>query len=532
MKILYVNGKIASLDNRDNFYEVIGTDGNLIDFLGSKDDLDIEHSDYEQVIDLKGKLMIPGLNDSHLHLLNYGYAMENLDLGPLASIDDIIDFGKKTLAACPLKEGNWLLGRGWNQDKLLEKRFPTRTDLDKISTDVPIVFTRVCGHIGICNSKAISLLDTSVHTMTNPNIDLSNGTFQEDSLFILLSTIPTPDHDDIKRMIRNSCNKLLENGITSVQSDDLKALPDQDYKRVIKAYDDMRKEGQLAVRVYEQCLFINKDQFRDFVDNDYRTGHGDSFFKIGPLKLLLDGSLGGRTALLREDYTDMPGTKGVNCFEQNELTQLVQYAHDMGFQIAAHAIGDKAMDMILEAIESAQKNSLGMNYRHGIVHCQITDMKIIKRMNNENVLAYIQPIFLDTDLHVVEERIGSRYKETYAFKSMADHGVKICMSTDAPIVDINPFENIYTAVVRKDLSGLPATPFMPHERLTVTEALKAYTIHSAFASFEEAAKGTLEIGKLADMIVLDQDIFTIEPHKIKDIQVVMTIVDGKLSYER
>lgn len=528
MNTLYINGKIASLDSHNNFYEAIGINRNTIDFLGSLEEATTKRNTYDQVIDLEGKLMLPGFNDSHLHLLNYGYAMENIDLSTLPSINDMVNYCRDSLTTSPVDPNNWLISRGWNQDTVSEKRFPTRRDLDKISTEIPILFTRVCGHIGICNSKAISLLNHTILETVNSNIDEETGTFQEDALFILLSSIPTPDLKNIKRMIRNSCRNLIANGITSVQSDDLKALPDQDYKKVIKAYKELREEGNLPVRVYEQCLFINQDEFQTFVNDGFRTGQGDDFFKIGPLKLLLDGSLGARTALLREDYNDLPGTVGVGCFKQNELNSFVEFAQKMGFQIAAHAIGDKAMDMILDSIENVKPTQVRDDDRHGIVHCQITDMDIIERMKANNVLGYIQPIFLDTDLHIVEKRVGKRCLETYAFKTMVDQGVKLCMSTDAPIVDINPFENIYSAVVRKDLKDMPNTPFMPHERLTVTEALKSYTINSAYASFEEKIKGTLEIGKMADMVVLDRDIFTIDEKDIKNIGVEMTIVDGFL----
>lgn len=528
MKTLFINGKISSLDEKCNFYESLGVNDKFIDFLGTNQEARTIMGEYNKVIDLEGNIMIPGFNDSHMHLLNYGYTLEKLNLTKFDSIEDMLSAGRKFILDRTISKDNWLLCRGWNQDTVVEKRFPTKEDLDKISKDVPILFTRICGHIGICNSKALTLIDKNSIDTHDKNINLKTGTFQEDALFLLQVAIPSPSIDDIKRMIQNSCKDLIRNGVTSVQSDDLKAMPDQDYNKVLKAFFELREEGNLPIRIYQQCLFTNKKEFKTFVDQGYKTGQGDDFFKIGPLKLLLDGSLGGRTALLRSDYNDAQGVRGVGAFDQDELNELFDYAQMMKFQVAAHAIGDKAMDMILDSIENSPHIDPSKNYRHGIVHCQITDLKILQRMKKNHILAYIQPIFLDYDLHIVKDRVGDRALDSYAFKTMDTLGIKICIGTDSPVVDINPFENIYSAVMRKDLKGMPDEPYLPDERLTITQTLKSYTSNCAYSSFEEDLKGTLEIGKLADMVVIDKDIFMTDPNYIKEIKVKMTIIDGNI----
>lgn len=529
MNTLFLNGKIAALDEKNNFYEALGIKNNIIEFLGTTEEGNAEKASYDQIIDLNGKVVLPGFNDSHLHLLNYGYTLEKMDLTKVNSIEEMIAAGIEFIAERQATSLNCLLGRGWNQDKLNENRFPTREDLDKISTEIPVIFTRICGHIAVCNSVA---LDHIYHGILedNKNIDLSKGIFMEDALSIIYGIIPPPSVESMKSMILRTCDELLSYGITSVQTDDFDAMPDKSFENVIKAYKELLSEGNLKVRIYEQCLFENLDVFKEFIHNGYKTGMGDDFFKIGPLKLLLDGALGGRTALLREAYSDDAGNCGIGLYSQEALNKYIKTAHDNGFQTAAHCIGDKAMDLYLNALDNL--NTPLKAGRHGIVHCQITNGEIIERMNNMDVMAYIQPIFLDYDMHIVEDRVGSRYKETYAFKTMDDKGIKLSIGCDAPVVHFNPFENLYSAVCRKDLNNFPEGGFMPEEKLSLERALKLFTSGSAYCSFDEDKKGTLEIGKLADLVVLDKDIFKIPEDEIRYVQAEMTMVDGKIVYTR
>lgn len=529
MRTLFLNGKIASLNSSDTFYEALGICDSTIDFLGSNAEAEKIIQNYDKVIQLDGKVMLPGFIDSHMHLLNYGYTLRKLDLCVFDSIEDMISVSKKFIIENNFTNEKWLLGRGWNQDKLKDQRFVTRYDLDKISTEVPIVFTRVCGHISVCNTAAINRIGLENIHENDPNININEGIFQEDGLNILYNSIPSPDVNEIKSMISESCTHLIKSGITSVQTDDLCSMPDQDYKKVLKAYNDLNLESKLPVRVYQQCLFFDKDSFEDFANSGYRTGQGDNFFKIGPLKLLLDGSLGARTALLQDDYSDCAGNKGIVSFSQEELDDFFDASQKYNFQVAAHAIGDKAMDMFIESVRKYGFQN-GGDKRHGIVHAQITNSSIIQSMKELELVAYVQPIFLDYDLHIVDARVGARALESYAFKTMLDSGVKLCFGTDAPVVGFNPFENIYSAVVRKDLNGNPEEPYLPEERLSVTEALKLYTIDSAYSSFEESLKGSLELGKLADLVVIDRDIFTIDENEIKNITVEMTVIDGNIAY--
>lgn len=466
-------------------------------------------------------------------MLNYGYTSMQLTLGDCESINDLVEASKKYILNNDINSGKWLLGRGWNQDYFMEKRFPIRDDLDKISLEHPICLTRSCGHMAVANSIAVGIAKSNLDKNINKeNIDWDLGIFKEDAINILYEAVTMPTIEEIKNMIESAANDLLKSGITSVQSDDLTAMPDRDFKKIIRAYEELIKEERLPIRVYEQCLLPDKSVLNEFLSLGYRTGLGGEKFKIGPLKLLVDGSLGARTALLFDGYNDDPSTNGVFLYSQDELNELVLNAHKNNMQVAIHAIGDKAIYMVLDSIKDAKSQFTRKEPRHGIIHCQITDERILDRLKNEDVMAYIQPIFLDYDLHIVEDRVGKeKAKKTYNWKSMVDKEIQVSGGSDAPVVGFNVPENIYSAVTRKDLKGYPQDGWLPEQNLTVEEAVRVFTTNGAYASFEENIKGSLEIGKLADMVVLSEDIFIIDKESIKNVNVAMTIFDGRIVYE-
>lgn len=533
MDLILTNGKIVTMDSHGTIVEAVGIKDGKITVLGTNEEVLNKKIVHTKIIDLKNKLVLPGFIDSHLHMLNYGYASQLLFLGDCKSIDGLLEACKNYALDKKIQEGKWLLGRGWNQDYFTDKRFPTRDDLDKISSKNPICLTRACGHIAVANSLAIKIIKEQTNTnIKDENIDWDLGIFKEDALDILYNTIDVPSIEEVKNMLVKAAKDFIKSGITSVQTDDFNAMPDNDYKKVLKAYEELIEEDKLPIRVYQQCLLPNKELLNEFLSSGYRTGKGDDKFKIGPLKLLIDGSLGARTALLCDGYYDEPSTCGISVYSEEELDDIVLLANKNEMQIAIHAIGDKAMYMALDAIKNANKKHPRVDSRHGIIHCQITNEEILNRFSSENILAYIQPIFIDYDLHIVEERVGlENSKKTYNWKSMIDKGVNTSGGSDTPVVGFNVLQNIYSAVTRMDLKGYPKGGWLPEEKLTVEEAVKIFTINGAYASFEEKIKGTLETGKLADMVVLTHDIFEIDEEKIKDVEVLLTIINGKIEYE-
>ena len=542
MDKIILNGKIATMASKDmSWAEAIAIKDRKIAKVGTNEEILALKKDDTEIIDLEGKTVLPGFNDSHMHLLSYGYSCRAVNLNGTESIDDIVGRIKDFIEDKNIKEGKWIVGRGWNDDYFKdEKTFPTRYDLDKASTEHPIAIIRACGHIQIANSKALELAGITKDTsqIEGGKFDLDEkgepiGIFRENAVELLTSKIPEPTVEDIKEMLLEGIEDANACGITSIQTDDFEAIPGKNYENIIKAYRELEDEGKLSLRIYEQCLLPSMERLKGFLDSGYRTELGNEYFKIGPLKLLGDGSLGARTAALTKPYADCPETCGIPVFTQEEIDELVEVAHNNGMQIAVHCIGDKAMYMAFEAIEKALAKNPKKDHRNGIVHCQITDEYLLNKFKELNMIAYIQPIFIDYDWKIVESRIGSELlKTSYNWKTLLHSGVHIACGSDAPVESFDVLNGIYEAVTRKDLKGNPEGGWMPEQKLTVEEAVWGFTKAGSYTSFEEDIKGSIEEGKVADIVVLSRNIFEIPEDEIKDIEVEMTIFDGEIVYER
>lgn len=539
MDLILVNGKIYTMDKERSIAEAIAVKGDIIEKVGSTEEIMALRKDHTKIIDLEGKIILPGFNDSHMHLLSYGHSLNRIDLGRAKSIEDINNIIKTVIEETAIQKGEWVNGRGWNQDYFQgEKRFPTRYDLDNISLEHPILIGRACGHVVVVNSKALELLNITKDTpqVEGGHFDLDEngeplGIFRENALGLVYSKLPSPTVEDIKAMMVRAIKDINRYGITSIGTDDFDAFPDVDYEKIILAYEELKEENKLKVRAYQQFLIHDKNRLQGFIDKGYSTSWGDKFFKMGPLKLLVDGSLGARTAALVEPYSDDNSTNGITKLTQGELDNLVDLAHKNNIQTAIHGIGDKAMYMAFESIEKALDNNPREDHRHGIVHCQITDEYLLDKFAELNVLAYIQPIFLDYDWKIVKDRVGKdREKTSYNWKSMIDKNIPIACGSDAPVEILDVLKGVYEAVTRKDLEGNPYGGWLPNQKLTVDEVVYGYTMGGAYASFEENIKGSLEKGKLADMVLLSQDIFNIEEDMIKDVEVLATILGGEVVY--
>lgn len=540
MDLILFNGKIYTLDKNNTKAEAIAIKDNKIEDIGTNEEILKLKCKDTVMVDIEGKMIVPGFIDSHMHLLSYGYTLTKVNLNRARSIDDLIKFGRDFAARENLKNGDWILGRGWNNDYFSDKRFPNRYDLDKISTEFPVCYTRACGHVAIVNTKALEEagISKNSHQITGGKFDLDEngeplGIFRENALDLIYSIIPDPDIEKVKTMITTCIDDAVKQGITSIHTDDFEQLPKKDYEKIIKAYMELIEEGKLNARVYEQCLIPQVKKLKEFLDKGYLTGWGNEYFKIGPLKLLSDGSLGARTAYMTEPYTDNNLTIGISIFSQEELDELVMTAHNDGMHVVIHCIGDAAMNMAFNSFKKALIQNPREDHRHGIVHCQITNLDLLEKFRDLNVVAYVQPIFLHYDLHIVEDRIGKeRAKYTYNWKRMIEMGVHVVGGSDSPVEKFDILPNMYSAITRKDLNGYPKNGWLPDQRVSVEEALRMFTIEGAYASFEENIKGTLEVGKYADIAVLEKNIYEVEPDEIKDIKVDLTIMDGRIVFKR
>ena len=328
-------------------------------------------------------------------------------------------------------------------------------------------------------------------------------------------------------MITYSQQELNKKGITSIESDNFLSLPGRDGKRILEAHKQLDEENKLTVRIREQPSFTSFEDMKSFIDEGYRTGQGSDYYSIGPIKLYQDGSLGARTALLYEPYINKKDNCGFMVHTEEDLQNCVDYAYKYNMQILVHSIGDKSSDMVCAAYEKAIEKYGQKESRLAINHLQIVSPDLLDRMKKNNILAYIQPVFVASDKAITRELIDEeREKRSYCWNTMLKKGIHCCGSSDAPVEDYDVLSGIQIAVTRDRLDE-NSNGWYPNEKLTVKDAVKLFTINNAYGSFSENKKGSLELGKFADMVVLGQDIFTVETHEIANIPIYKTIVGGK-----
>lgn len=421
--------------------------------------------------------------DSHLHLLGLGFNTTTVNL---TSVKSIIEFNDLDIDTT---EQECIIGRGWHQYNFEEKRYPNKDDLNKISTTKPVIFIRVCGHVLVCNDKAMELanINSSSMQIDGGTFDFNTGVFTEDALKIIYSIIPKPSKQEIKDMFIKGNNILLENDVTSCASDDFSTLP-VPYEIIIECLEELYSDELMQVNLYEQVNLPSKELLLDYINKGY---HKKKFngFRMGPLKLLADGSLGGRTAYLNEDYSDDPGNRGIKTFIDEELEELIYIADSNDMDVAIHAIGDGMIDIVLNSIEKSLKRTNRLNHRHSIIHAQLTNRRQIKRMKELGVSVIVQPIFLNSDIAIIEDRIGkARAKESYLFKTMYDEGIVVGFSTDSPVESVCPTDNIKVAMTRKSLKNPELGEFLPLEKFTYEECIECYTKNNRWLSYDENKK--------------------------------------------
>lgn len=532
MKTILKNGKFYI--EKNNFQEAIFIDNGVIKEVGTNEE--ICKFDADEVIDLKGKTVLPGLNDSHLHLSMLGANMSSCNLTKAKSIDDIVRLGKEFLKDNP--GVNSIEGSGWNQDYFTsgEKRMPNRHDLDKISTEIPIVFKRVCVHVFVGNTKAIEILGVDENTRVEGGvIELGedgkpNGVFNENATSLVLSAIPETTAEDFESYILKAADYAISLGITSVQSCDV--MNGSNSERIFKVVHKIYDEKKTKLRYSHQYNFQKIDDFRNYLHTEFKNDtYDEKFLSKGALKLFVDGSLGARTALMLEDYKDDPGNKGVKALTDEQMDEICKLAADNNIRIVTHAIGDGAIEDTINAYEKVLDN--GKNtLRHGINHNQITSKSQLERIANLGLVVAYQPIFLDYDINIVEDRVGKELASTsYAFNTLYKLGAPVSLGTDCPVEDCNPWPNIYCAVTGMGINEKPEGGFNPEEKMDLQDAIDCYTYGSAYNEFKEDFKGRLKPGFVADLIVLDRDIFSIDSVEIKDITVEKTMIDGDFVYE-
>ena len=531
---LFINGEIYSMKKEGEKFQSLGVKDGKITFLGT--DEEAKNVSSKELIDLKGKMMIPGMADAHLHLYAYCQNLTFVDLSKVHNINEMINLMKEKVKN--VKKGDWVKGVNFDQSKWKENRFPTLEEMNSISKDNPIIIKRCCHHAVVANSKALKMAGIGKNYQAGSGgiVELDkdgmpNGILREQSTKVFDDILPDPlkDIEVQKKIMQDVLNDMSSKGITTIHTYAAKIWQ---YNEDISIYKNFEKEEKLPLRV-TVCideLFEPEILTEEKLNNPYRK------VQLGAYKIFSDGSMGSRSAALKKPYSDDPQNSGFMLFTQEELNNKILTGYEHGLQPAIHAIGDRALDMTLAAIEytlkttkekgmtdEEQKNRLPFR----IIHVQMIDDDLLERMKKLPLVLDIQPIFLCTDLHWIEDRIGKeRLKGSFALKTMEKAGLIQTGGSDCPVETYEPLKGIYAAVTRQDMEGYPIEGFLPEERLSVYEALCMYTKNVPYATGQESVLGTLEIGKFADLTVLEKNLFKIDKKEIKDVKVEQTYVAG------
>lgn len=531
-KGVYVQAVLAE----DGIIRAVGTNEEV---LAAADAADLP---YEKV-DCGGRTMLPGLNDSHMHLLMFGRSLYKVKTDDVKSIEELVQRCRAFIKEHPERVKNGMHSVGWNQDNFTEgeKRMLTRHDLDRISTEIPVIMERICGHMLTANTKAIEMLgfDREIPEIPGGEVRLEedgfpSGIFTENACHVVNALIPGPTMEERQDAILAGMEYAVSHGLTSVQCNDV-GYPECKGEGAFETYSQLYERGEALLRFRHQTLFDSPEEFEDYLTKGEgsRGGYGEgSWLTLGPLKLYMDGSLGARTAMMKNGYVGDPDNHGVSCITPEEMDRYCSIAKKYGVQVVTHAIGDLAIEETIDAYEKAfvdGENKL----RHSVIHCQITDQELIDRIAEKDILVQAQPIFMGSDMGVMQEIMEEPLISTSLnFGTMLRRGVHLSYGTDCPVEDCNPFLNLHQAINRRHQNGQPEGGFYPKECVDVETAIDAYTLESAYCEFQEDVKGRIKPGYYADLVVLDKDIFTCNPLEIKDILPVLTVVGGKTVYER
>lgn len=529
MKTAFINGKIYTVNEKQPLAQSVIVEGNKILFVGS----DIEAKQFidsnTKVIDLYGKLMLPGFIDNHVHFISGGFYLLGIDLRPANSTTEFRTILREYVSKYPSK---WITGGYWDHEKWEVKELPTKEMIDDIAPNTPVFVERLDGHMGLANSYAMKLAGITKDTespdggliVKDPKTGEPTGVLKDNAMNFIYNIIPSATSQENYDAALAALEEAKRLGITSVQ--------DITFEDALTTFKKLKEEGKLTCRIFTRWPISD---YKNLVDKNINIGYGDDFIRMGSLKAFADGSLGSSTAWFFERYNQDTTTTGLpmDIITDGSMEKWGLDADKNHLQLSVHAIGDKANSYMLDLYEKIIKQNPEWDRRFRLEHAQHVRFEDIKRFAELGVIASVQPYHCIDDGVWAEKRIGpERIKYTYPFKSFLDSGVKMCFGTDWYVAPLNPLLGIYAAVTRRTLDDKNPDGWIPEQKISVEDAIKCYTVNSAYASFEENIKGTIETGKLADLIILSDDILTIDPNKIKDAKVEMTMFDGKVIYNK
>jgi predicted amidohydrolase YtcJ len=529
--LILIHAKIWTGNSAQPQAEAVALTGNRIAAVGATAEIQRWAGPRTQTIDLAGRLLLPGFNDAHVHFYTGGTHLSQVKLRDAKSESEFRDRIHRFAATLPA--GRWILGGDWDHESWTPARLPTRQLIDEASGEHPAFINRLDGHMCLANSLALKLAGVTRNTPDPPGgaivRDASGeptGILKDAAMDTVYRVVPPDTPDQIDDAIRAAMRYAAANGVTSVQ--DMSASPE-----ILRAYQRLLRRGELTVRIsgHQPLATWNR-----LAAPGVLAGFGNPLLHIGALKGFADGSLGSTTALFFEPYSDSPDTSGLPAEEMIPESKMLQHIVDAdaaGLQIAVHAIGDKANHTILGMFEEAAGRNGPRDRRFRIEHAQHLAAADIPRFAQLHVVASMQPYHAIDDGRWADKRIGpERAKTTYAFRSLLDAGATLAFGSDWYVAPMEPLMGIYAAATRRTLDGKHPEGWVPAQKITVAEAIRAYTWGSAYASFEENMKGTIEPGKLADLTALSADILTIPPEQIAEAKVILTICDGNVTWRR
>lgn len=524
----FINGKIYTVNEKQPLAEAVVIQGNKILFVGTNEDYAKHVNNESVIIDLQGKLMLPGFIDNHTHFISGGFYLNGIDLRNAKTTAEFINLIKEYAESKP---GKWITGGNWDHEAWEKKVYPRKEWIDELTPNTPVFVDRFDGHMGIANSYALKLAGITKETESpaggfiekDPITGEPTGILKDNAMSLVYRVVPDGSDDDYYQAGLTALDEAKSLGVTSIQ--------DITYSKDLEIYKKLENENKLTCRIYTRTPLYD---YKSLVKENIKVGTGNSYLKMGGLKAFADGSLGSSSALFFEPYENEPENCGLamEILSNGNLKKWAMEADKNNLQICVHAIGDSANSEMLSIYEDITKTNPQWDRRFRIEHSQHVRFEDIDRFAKLGVIASVQPYHCIDDGVWAEKRIGKvRIKYTYPFRTFLDKGVHLCFGSDWTVAPLNPILGIYAAVTRRTLDGKNPGGWLPEQKLTVEEAVKCYTINNAYASFDEKVKGSIEPGKLADLVVLSDDIFTIAPENIQNVKVIMTIFDGKVIYQ-
>ncbi|HEX7286967.1 MAG TPA: amidohydrolase [Candidatus Angelobacter sp.] len=527
--LIITNAKIWTADKTHPQAEALAVIGERIVAVGSAAEVDAWHGPQTRIVDAQSKLLLPGFNDAHVHFVDGGDHLQQVQLKDAASPQEFAERIAQRAKTTP--KGEWITGGDWDEQRWSSARLPTKELIDPVTPETPVWVNRYDGHESLANSVTLKLAKIDAKTPDPPGGQIvrdtqgnPTGVLRDAAQDLVFKIMPPMSPAHRMRAIHQALEHAASLGVTSVQ--DMSPSYDD-----VKAYSDLQEKGQLTVRIYAAPL---ETQWKDQAKIGIRHAFGTPLLRLGAVKGYADGSLGSETAYFFEAFTDDPKSHGLLSDEMHPpsaMRQRLQGADAAGLQLCVHAIGDRAISMVLDIFEQIEKANGKRDRRWRIEHSQHMAQKDFARYAKLGVIASVQPYHAIDDGRWAEKRIGAdRIKRTYAFRTFLDNGVRLAFGTDWSVAPLSPMWSIYAAVTRATLDGKTPDGWVPEQKLTVAETVEAYTMGSAYAEFQEKEKGSITPGKLADFVVLSDDIFKIPPTAIKNVKVEATYLGGRLVY--